>query len=128
MRSPRVLVAIGFALGLACRHAPVGEDRAEAPLPDGELTIKVVNHGRLDVTIYVVHGSTRDRLGASTASLTTSFKFSIRRLGAGREYYLLGDPIGSSRTARTETLIAEDGELVTWTLEDDLRRSSVEVR
>ena len=60
--------------------------------------------------------------------LTTEFTFSIRRLGAGREYYLLGDPIASPRTARTERLVAEDGQVVTWTLEDNLAKSSVEVR
>jgi len=100
-----------------------------APTPQlGELTIKVVNHGRLDVVIYVVHGGTRERIGESTASATVSFTFGMRHLGAGREYSLLGEPIGGRTAARTETLVADNGQLVIWTLEDDLRRSSVDVR
>jgi hypothetical protein len=49
-------------------------------------------------------------------------------LAAGAEYQLLGDPVGSRQTVRSEPLHAQDGDVVTWTLEDDLKRSSVDVR
>jgi hypothetical protein len=93
------------------------------------MTFRIVNRNKLDVAVFVVHGGTRDRIGQATASTTTPFTYALRRLGAGREYYLLGDPVGAvGATVRSENLAASQGRLVIWTLEDDLKRSTVEVR
>jgi hypothetical protein len=122
-------LALSLVLASAC-HQQSAPNTNPAPAPlSGEFTVKVINHGRLDVVIYVVHSGSRERIGEATASATATFKFSMRHLGAGRSYSLFGDPIGSTtENAQSETLVAENGELVIWTLEDDLRRSSVEVR
>jgi hypothetical protein len=92
------------------------------------VTFRIVNHGRLDLVIYVVQSGARDRLGQSTASTTTPFTYAMRRFGAGHEYYLVADPVGSLTTGRSETLVAAKGQLIIWTLEDDLKRSTIEVR
>jgi hypothetical protein len=94
---------------------------------DGTVTIRIVNHNVLDMTLYVVHDSYRDRLGSVTAATTADFELPFRRLGAGREFRLLADPVGARTPVRTEILHAQDGQLVTWTLETDLRRSTVTV-
>jgi hypothetical protein len=118
---------LGVLAGGACRTAGSGA-HAAAAAPLGEVTIDVVNHHWLDVVVYVVHDGRRDRLGTATATTTTEFKLPIRVLGAGRDYRLLGDPIGSRSGVATETLHAENGEVVTWTLESDLARSTVTFR
>ena len=128
MRAFRALIGFSLALAVGC-HRTQPEPGPLIPPAQGEFTLKVINHGRLDVVIFVVHGGTRERVGDSIASATKVFQYSMRRLGAGRDFYLFGDPIGSTTTnARSETLVAENGLTVIWTLEDDLKRSSVEIR
>jgi hypothetical protein len=126
----RFLVALALVAASNCR-SPVqrGESAGTASPADGQVTFRVVNRNKLDIVVFVVHGGTRDRIGQSTASTTTPFTYALRRLGAGREYYLLGDPVGSlGVTVRSENLTASNGQLVIWTLEHDLQRSTVEVR
>ena len=94
----------------------------------GSITVRVVNHAWLDVTVYLLQGSHRDRIGVATASSTSTFQISLRQLTAGAEYRLYGDPVGSRQTVRSEPLHAQDGDVVTWTVEDDLARSSIDVR
>jgi len=52
----------------------------------------------------------------------------LRRISEGADYRLFGDPIGSRQTIRSEPLHAQDGNVVTWTLEENLARSFVDVR
>lgn len=111
-----------------CRHGGVGAKAADVGGLDGEVTVRVVNHSWLDVNIYILQGTRRDRIGSATATSTTTFRVALRRLTSGGEYRLYGDPVGSRTTVRSEPLHAQDGDVVIWTLEDDLARSSVEVR
>ena len=94
---------------------------------NGALTLRVVNHSWLDVTIFVLQGTHRERVGTATATSTTEFHLPLRRLTSA-DYRLFADPIGSRQTVRSEPLHAQDGDVVTWTLEDDLARSSIDVR
>ena len=50
-----------------------------------------------------------------------------RLLGQGREIRLLGDAIGNEAYATTDILVVQQGQYIEWTLETDLRRSSVGV-
>jgi hypothetical protein len=77
--------------------------------------------------VYVAHDGARNRLGLAVASTTTDFVVPFRMFGAGHEYRLLGDPIGVRATVNTETLIAHEGDEVTWSLEDSFARSTVVV-
>jgi len=117
-----------IAMTIAC-HRTGGVGAAAAASGDlGQLTLRVVNHSWLDVNIFVLQGTRRDRIGTATATSTTQFVVDLRRFSAGREYRLYADPVGSRTTVRSEALHAQDGDIVTWTLEDDLARSSVDVR
>jgi hypothetical protein len=114
-----------FALS-AC-HAPVNPQISPQD-PAAEISIRVVNRNRLDVMVYVVHDGARTRLGLATASATTDFTLSLNVLGAGKEYRLVGDPIGIRMNVTTETLHAQPGDEVTWSLEDSFARSTVVFR
>ena len=96
-------------------------------VPEGEIALQVTNHNFLDVTIYVLHNGQRTRVGTVTGSSSQVFYLPARLLGLGREIQLFGDPIGSTDFAVTETLIIQPGQYIEWTLETDLRRSSVGV-
>lgn len=103
-------------------RAPSAQDA-----PDGEIALKVTNHNYLDVVIYVLHGGQRTRVGTVTGSSSAIFYLQSWVIGLGREIRLYGAPIGSTSYASTETLIVQVGQEIDWTLETDLRRSSVSV-
>lgn len=114
-------------LALSACHTPIGTQIPPQD-PAEEISIRVVNRNRLDVMVYVMHDGARTRLGLATASSTTDFTLSMNVLGAGKEYRLLGDPIGVRMNVTTETLHAQPGDEVTWSLEDSFARSTVVFR
>ena len=127
-RFVRVAHVVACLTFMACHNGKDIGAAAASSMSGGTLTLRVVNHNWLDVTVYLLQGSHRDRIGVATATTTTEFHVPLRQMAAGGEYRLLGDPIGSRQTVRSETLHAQDGDVVTWTLEDELARSSVDVR
>jgi hypothetical protein len=125
----RILFALGLTVMVTACHrgGSVGAAASESSW-NGSVTVRVVNHSWLDVTIFLLQGTHRERIGTATATSTTEFSVPIRKLSSGGDYRLYGDPIGSRQTVRSEALHAQDGDVVTWTLEDDLARSSIDVR
>jgi hypothetical protein len=123
---PYAALALLVFVGPACfGHKPGGRPAVDSR--EGEVALRVVNHTDLDVVIYLVHDGARTRVGTVTAASSTVFFFSGRSLGQGREIRLLGDPIGGRDHAETEQIIVQPGQQIEWTLERDLRRSSVAV-
>jgi hypothetical protein len=57
----------------------------------------------------------------------TAFALPGRMVALSHELALLGEAVGSAAVARTQTLTVRPGQLIEWTLESDLRRSSVGV-
>jgi hypothetical protein len=121
-------------LVLACSSACFMFNRgAKAPhtpafdVPEGEIALSVTNHNYLDVVVYVLHDGLQTRVGTVTGSSSTVFFLPVRLLGQGREIELLGDAIGNDAYARTDVLHVVQGQYIEWTLETDLRRSSVGV-
>jgi hypothetical protein len=114
------------ALSLASCH-PTLPSPGPVEEVSGEISIHVVNRNRIDVMVYLSHDGIRNRLGLATASTTTDFTLPLRLLGAGREYRLIGDPLGVRLVITTETLFARTGDEVTWSLEDSFARSTVVV-
>jgi hypothetical protein len=128
-------VAVGTTLGVlygaasGCFIFSRGQPARESAfrVPAGEFALSVTNHNYLDVVIYILHDGQRSRVGTVTGSSSQLFYVPVRLLGMGHDLQLLGDAIGSPDFARTETLIIRPGQYVQWTLETDLRRSSVGV-
>lgn len=120
--SGRALI-LGLAMvSLACSN----RHRTEAE-PVSDIPLKVTNRNWLDIVVYVLHDGQRTRIGTVTSASAHEFLLPARLLGQGHELALLGQAIGSSDVARTETLIIHSGQYIEWTLEIDLRRSSVGV-
>jgi len=128
LRQLTALATLGLTTLAACHHGrSVGAAAAESGY-NGSITVRVVNHAWLDITIYLLQGTHRDRVGVATATSTSTFQIPLRQFAAGAEYKLYGDPVGSRQNVTSEPLHAQDGDVVTWTLEDDLARSSINVR
>jgi hypothetical protein len=131
VRSVRLFAALGVLLaGIGCfffnRHASDAPSAALSTGP-GEIALDVTNHNFLDVVVYVVHDGQQTRVGTVTGSSSAIFYVSARLLGQGREIQLVGHPIGGNDLARSETIVVQPGQYIAWTLETDLRRSSVGV-
>jgi hypothetical protein len=114
-------------LGGGCAHRRPSAARQPAPSQPAEVVLSVTNHHFLDITIYVEHDGLRTRVGTVTAASRQEFTLPIRLFGMSRQFTLLAEAIGSAEYVRTETLLVQPGQLIEWTLEHDLRRSSVGV-
>ena len=123
-RRSAILLSMAMSL-VACRPTPSAVSPVEEP--PGEISISIVNRNRIDVMVYVAHDGIRNRLGLAIASTTTQFTLSLRVLGAGHEYRLIGDPLGVRIVITTETLFGQPGDEVIWQLEDSFARSTVVV-
>ena len=126
----RAVLAALLVAAPACFVFNRGSKAAAAPAieaPEGEIALSVTNHNYLDVVIYVLHDGLHTRVGTVTGSSATVFFLPMRLLGHGREIELYGDAIGNEAYARTDILVVQPGQYIEWTLESDLRRSSVGV-
>lgn len=107
-----VVVAAVTAFSTACaRSSPDTE-----PIPDGEsrpdAMLRVENRGFSDMTIYLLRGSQRIRLGVVNGNTTSSFTIRSQYLTSGPLSFL-ADPIGSSRTPVSDELVVNPGDIVT---------------
>lgn len=106
-RQLAALVVIGGALGC-------GRNRADTVIdPDAATTLIVDNQAFPDMTIYVLDGSRRVRLGMATGHSKTQFtlpKYLIRTITPVR---FLADPIGSTRTPVSDEITVTPGDSVT---------------
>ncbi len=117
-----VLVALTV---LGCRKRDAAT--TPAPDPDTPVAVEVESHFMGDVTIYLVRGSMRQRLGMVTALGKTEFTFPWRWLSQTGTSRLLAYPIAGARVHASEALILQPGQWIKWTLEADLDRSSMAV-
>lgn len=124
-RSPRWLIPLALASALAgCvvrQPEPAMEDAADL------FTLSVVNHHRLNVTIYNVAQGHRDRIGEVTAAAKAEFPLHLDRY-VGHEIQLYADAVGSPETVRSELIHVSPGDVVEWTLETELNRSTLVIR
>ena len=133
MPRPRRLFSLlwaGAFIAAGCaRHG--GAHHAAGPPPSRthpvDVALHVTNHHWLDVTVSVEYDGQRTRVGSVTAATSAEFVLPLRLFGVSREFRLVGEAIGSPEVVRTETLTIQPGQFIEWTLEHDLRRSSVGV-
>jgi hypothetical protein len=122
-----MLLAAVAGLSVGCARHEVddepepGVDRY-APIP-----LTVENNNWLDIVIFVYHDGELSRVGTVTAASSSNFFLPSWMLGESRNIRLLGDPIGSDASARTETIHIQPGQFIEWRLESQLARSTVAV-
>jgi Flp pilus assembly protein CpaB len=123
--APLLLTLMVTACGQ--HHATPGAAPRTAPTDPVEVVLTVTNHHFVDITVYVEHDGQRTRVGTVTAATTQQFLLPMRVLGISHQFRLYGEAIGSPESVRTETLNIQPGQAIEWTLESNLRRSSVGV-
>ena len=106
-----LLRLLPLLLLLACARGGAGE---EAPTPDGgPATLEVQNRQFLDMTVYVVNGGLRQRLGVARGNSTTSLPIPERLIrGGASQLRFLCDPIGGQGLPVSEEIMVEPGDIV----------------
>jgi hypothetical protein len=98
-----------------------------APDPNMAVPVEIENHFMGDVTIYLVRGNLRQRLGMVTALGTATFSFPWRWLSHSGSSRLMAYPVAGARAHLSDPLILQPGQWIKWTLQADLDRSSMAV-
>ena len=110
------LLALGAALvvpACATTTRTAGEDPAsEQPTPRRPTTVLVDNRGFLDMTIYVVRGGQRIRLGTANGHGRTRFTIPAHLIFGTTTLQFLADPIGGNRSPVSNEIGVSEGEEV----------------
>lgn len=125
---PLYTIALSCLLSAACHHKPHGsKDSSGEVVFTQPVTLELANHNWSDVTVYVVYGSQRTRLTTVTAAQEAAVTLPAHALRPSGEIRLLAHAVGNPNTFLSEVIVAKSGMTITWTLETDLRRSSLAV-
>lgn len=120
------LAALLLTTALTACHSKAPDTSAE-PDSDVQVLVEVESHYQGDVIVYLVQGGQRDRLGTVTALSRAEFTFPYRRLQVSSNTRLMAYPLAGAQTYLSDPLLLQPGQYVSWTLESDLRRSSLAV-
>ena len=111
------LVALFAVLAAA---ACTGRGR-NAPRPVERTTVTVQNQSWLDMTVYVLYSSARQRLGSVSGNSTGTFRIPETMVGLGRSLRFMADPVGSSNTAQSYEIFVHPGDNVRLTIPATVR-------
>jgi hypothetical protein len=117
------LLVLLMVAGCRKRDAEV----SPAPDPNTPVPVEIENHFMGDVTIYLVRGSLRQRIGMVTALGSATFSFPWRWLSQSGSSRLMAYPVAGARVHMSDPLILQPGQWIKWTLQADLDRSSMAV-
>lgn len=104
-----ILVATALLLGACSSSRPA----RPAAGTEEVTTLRVDNQSFVDMTVYVLNGGQRVRLGLAVGKTMSAFTIPARIVGTGRELSFLADPIGSDRTGTSNQLYVRAGQRVT---------------
>ena len=104
-----------------------------APVTDGQerpdhVAIRVMNNAWSAIHVYVVAGGQWQSLGVLSSQSTEDYTVAWSRLGGRNEIRLVADPVGSTEGYFSDPILVQPGDLVEWTLQNNLALSSVSVR
>jgi hypothetical protein len=91
-----------------------------------QVLVEVESHNWSDITVYLVAGGLPQRLGMVMALGSATFDFPSHRLNNSSGVRLRALPV-AGRPFTTETILVLPGQVITWTLENDLAASSFSV-
>jgi hypothetical protein len=123
-------LAVVFTLALAaspgCGLFSSHQSDRSSPAATGQVLVAVESHNWNDITIYLMAGGLPQRLGMVTALSSATFDFPSHRLNTTGGVRLRALPV-AGRPFTSETILVLPGQVITWTLENDLDASSFSV-
>ena len=97
------------------------EERSEKP----RTTVHVINDNWNDMTVYAVTNGYRRRLGTVTSFTSRVLTLPPTLLILNDELRLVADPIGSREVYVSEPLVVNAGDVVEWTVRNNIRLSNI---
>jgi hypothetical protein len=92
-----------------------------------EVLLEVDNHHWNDIVVYLMNGNQSQRLGMVGGVSTGNFVFTYRQIAAGGKVRLRAQPVGGQASFTSEDVVIQSGQGLKWTLESDLKRSTLAV-
>lgn len=89
-----------------------------------EILFQVKNFNWSDVTVYLLRGGVRTRLGVVNSMGEASFRLPAGLMGSSSDVRLLLDPIGSSVAYMTDPIFVQPGQTVEMSVENHLPLTS----
>lgn len=113
-----VALAATLVSPLACHHRYDSKDPDDTPEVRQPTTVKVVNQGFPDMTIYVAQtGGQRIRLGLATGNSSSTFVIPRSIVNGGATTLLfVADPIGGVRPSVSDQITVSPGDNVQLTI------------
>jgi hypothetical protein len=104
------LAAALFATVTACtpQQQPVGDLSTQT-----RTTLRVDNQGFADMTIYVMRGTSRVRLGLASGASSTTFTIPEDVLKTAEALRFVADPVGTARASVSQEIGVHRGDSVT---------------
>jgi hypothetical protein len=99
----------------ACGSGRQSDDDSAAP-ERHTATVEVENRAFPDMTVYVIEGVQRQRLGVAPGNTTTALTIPERLIGRGAPLRFYCDPIGGRGLPVTEQISVEPGDTVQLTI------------
>ena len=106
-----LLPALALWLGaVGCMRSGRAADASASPNEATQLEVQ--NQAFLDMTVYVIRGGQRVRLGQARGNGTTTLRIPESMLTGPTTLRFLADPIGSSRTPVSTEIVVNPGDTV----------------
>jgi hypothetical protein len=114
---PRLVFAplLACVMLLAACSKPQPDEQPPSPT-DARTVVTVDNRGFLDMTIYVLDGSQRVRLGVANGNRATEMTVPGQLVRGIAHLQFLCDPIGGNRAPVSDEITVEPGDHVTLTI------------
>lgn len=123
--APAVLLVTLAACGLFGRQpGEAGPGSEEKP----GITVEVENLAWKNIHVYAISGSSWTSLGVLSSQDEETYELPRGFVGGRREIRLAADPVGSNQAYISDPIQVEPGDVVGWTIQDNLALSSVFVR
>jgi hypothetical protein len=125
----RLSFVIGVLLGAGpgCGLIFPRQDQKPAEQPhQGNVVVEVESRNWSDITVYLIAGGLPQRLGMVSALGEASFDFPSQRLNSSVGIRLRALPV-AGQPFTSDAILVMPGQVITWTLENDLDASSYSV-
>jgi hypothetical protein len=117
------LMAGGSGCGLLFSR---GEQPSAEQTRHGNVVVEVESHNWSDITVYLITSGLPQRLGMVTALGEAIFDFPPQRLNSSTGIRLRALPV-AGEPFTSDAILVQPGQVITWTLENDLDASSYSV-
>jgi hypothetical protein len=113
---PAVSLAAALVAFLALAGCRSTREGAPPPEARAESFVRVDNRSMLDMTVYVLRGGERRRLGLVNALSSQMLTIPSVVIGGSGVVRFLADPIGANRTPVSEEIVVRHGDVVQLTI------------